>query len=68
MFSLFSCVVVKRSFCGGFFYSKKIKEQLIFEEEFVEFVTAAASLHSFLQTLFYLRARAHTQNTKQTHA
>ena len=73
VFSLFSsCVVVKRSSVGDFFIQRKSKNNLFLKKSLYEFVTAAASLHSFLQTsLFYSRARAHaheTRNTKQTHA
>ena len=64
VFKLFSCVVVKRSSVGDYF--KENQRTLIFDEEFVEFVTAAASLHSFFTNITFLLTRActRTRNTK----
>jgi len=71
VFVVFVVCCRQKVVCGGLF-QRKSKNNLFLMKSLYEFVTAAASLHSFLQTsLFYSRARAHaheTQNTKQTHA
>jgi hypothetical protein len=69
VFSLLSsCVVVKRSFCGGFFYSKKIKEQLIFDEEFVKtsLLRPPHPFTHFYKHHFFTHARVHTHTKHKT--